>query len=90
MPIIAKLDLRQGDAVFVEKGGEIIPKIGADREAGGVSDLFSQVITFPSECPACGTMLVRKEGEAQHYCPNTAFVLPKFADASITSLGARR
>ena len=70
---IAKLDLREGDAVFVEKGGEIIPKIvGVDREAGGVSDLFSQVITFPSECPACGTMLVRKEGEAQHYCPNTA------------------
>lgn len=70
---IAKLDLREGDAVFVEKGGEIIPKIvGVDREAGGVSDLFSQVITFPSECPECGTMLVRKEGEAQHYCPNTA------------------
>ena len=70
---IAKLDLREGDAVFVEKGGEIIPKIvGVDRAAGGGSDLFSQVVTFPSECPECATALVRKEGEAQHYCPNQA------------------
>jgi DNA ligase (NAD+) len=70
---IAKLDLREGDAVFVEKGGEIIPKIvGVDREAGGASDLFSQVVAFPAECPECATTLVRKEGEAQHYCPNQA------------------
>jgi DNA ligase (NAD+) len=65
---IQRLDLRVGDTVFVEKGGEIIPKVtGVDiskRSAG------SQPVTYISECPECGTSLIRKEGEAVHYCPN--------------------
>ena len=70
---IAKLGLREGDTVFVEKGGEIIPKIvGVDGASASAGDLFSQTIEFPHACPECDTPLVRKEGEAQHYCPNTA------------------
>jgi DNA ligase (NAD+) len=65
---IALLDLRVGDFVFVEKGGEIIPKItGVDfaaRPAG------AEPVRFPTECPACGTPLVRPEGEAHYRCPN--------------------
>ena len=65
---IGALDLRLGDLVFVEKGGEIIPKItGVDltaRPAGAVP------IRYPTECPACGTPLVRPEGEAHFRCPN--------------------
>lgn len=63
---IAKLDIRVGDEVFVEKGGEIIPKITAVSKRGGET-YPTQYITH---CPECGTGLVRKEGEAQHYCPN--------------------
>ena len=62
------LDIRPGDTVFVEKGGEIIPKIvGVDpskRHPG------SEPFPFIHECPECGTPLVRPEGEARHYCPN--------------------
>ncbi|WP_439883543.1 NAD-dependent DNA ligase LigA [Pontibacter sp. MBLB2868] len=65
---IKRLDLRLGDTVFVEKGGEIIPKItGVDfseRKADSIA------ILYPENCPACGTTLVRVEGEANHYCPN--------------------
>jgi DNA ligase (NAD+) len=70
---IAKLGLRKGDMVVVEKGGEIIPKIvGVDASSAPAGDLFSQSIEFPATCPECDTTLVRKEGEAQHYCPNSA------------------
>ncbi|MDA0940271.1 MAG: NAD-dependent DNA ligase LigA [Bacteroidetes bacterium] len=70
---IAKLGLREGDMVVVEKGGEIIPKIvGVDASSASAADLFSPSIDFPSTCPECDTGLVRKEGEAQHYCPNNA------------------
>ena len=70
---IAKLGLREGDRVVVEKGGEIIPKIvGVDATSAPGGDLFSQAVEFPSTCPECDTTLVRKEGEAQHYCPNSA------------------
>ncbi len=66
--IIKKLDVRIGDTVFVEKGGEIIPKIvGIDlpqRPAAAVSTVFI------TTCPECGTPLVRRIGEAIHYCPN--------------------
>lgn len=65
---IAKLDLHIGDMVQVEKGGEIIPKITAvdiARRAPGAVP-----VSYPALCPACGTALVRDEGEAQHYCPN--------------------
>lgn len=66
--IIAKLDVRIGDIVYVEKGGEIIPKIvGVKAEA---RDLFSQPVEFTKTCPECGTELIRKDGEAAHYCPN--------------------
>ncbi|MBB6610053.1 NAD-dependent DNA ligase LigA [Pontibacter sp. Tf4] len=65
---IQRLDLRLGDTVFVEKGGEIIPKItGVDFEKRPAD---SQPIIYPTHCPACGTPLVRVEGEAQFYCPN--------------------
>jgi DNA ligase (NAD+) len=65
---IALLDLRIGDFVFVEKGGEIIPKItGVDLAARPES---AEPIRFPQECPACGTPLVRPEGEAHYRCPN--------------------
>jgi DNA ligase (NAD+) len=65
---IAKLDIRVGDTIFVEKGGEIIPKIIAvsleDRPS------YSIPTQYIDTCPECQTPLVRTEGEAQHYCPN--------------------
>ncbi len=65
---IAKLDIREGDTVFVEKGGEIIPKIvGVDLAKRTVGSNPTNYIT---DCPECGTELVRQEGEAQHFCPN--------------------
>ena len=65
---IEKLDIRVGDEVFVEKGGEIIPKIIAvDLSKRPENSLPTNYITH---CPECGTELVRQEGEAQHYCPN--------------------
>ena len=65
---MAALDLRLGDTVFVEKGGEIIPKItGVDLEARPAG---SQPIIYPTECPACGTPLIRPESEAHFRCPN--------------------
>jgi len=71
---IEKLGLREGDTVLVEKGGEIIPKIvGVESSAGNAEGLFAPPpIAFPTACPECETALVRKEGEAQHYCPNAA------------------
>lgn len=65
---IARLDIREGDEVFVEKGGEIIPKIIAVDLSKRPSD--SQPTQYITHCPECGTALVRAEGEAQHYCPN--------------------
>ena len=68
--IIANLDLHIGDQVFVEKGGEIIPKIvGVDVDYRAASPVGEKV-RFISHCPECGTALVRPEGEAAHYCPN--------------------
>lgn len=65
---IEKLDIRVGDEVFVEKGGEIIPKIiGVDFTKRSLDLLLTVYIT---NCPECQTELIRKEGEAQHYCPN--------------------
>ena len=67
--IIAELDLYIGDQVFVEKGGEIIPKItGVDVEARSI--LIGEKVVFIKKCPECGTALVRSEGEAAFYCPN--------------------
>jgi DNA ligase (NAD+) len=65
---IEKLDIRIGDEVFVEKGGEIIPKIIAvDLSKRPVNSIPTKYITH---CPECQTELVRSEGEANHYCPN--------------------
>lgn len=65
---IAELDLRLGDTVYVEKGGEIIPKItGVEFEKRPIA---SKEVSYPTHCPACETALVREEGEAAHYCPN--------------------
>ncbi len=66
--IIKNLDLHLGDTVFVEKGGEIIPKITA-VDATKRHPMF-QPVTFIENCPECNTPLIRKEGEAAHYCPN--------------------
>ncbi|MCW0484575.1 NAD-dependent DNA ligase LigA [Gaoshiqia sediminis] len=66
--IINKLDLHLNDVVFVEKGGEIIPKI-VDVNAS-LRHPMAQKISFITHCPECGTELVRREGEAAHYCPN--------------------
>lgn len=65
---IEKLDVRVGDEVFVEKGGEIIPKIIAVDLRKRQSD--SKRTVYITHCPECHTELVRQEGEAQHYCPN--------------------
>ncbi|TXH24735.1 MAG: NAD-dependent DNA ligase LigA [Cyclobacteriaceae bacterium] len=65
---IARLDLHLGDYVFVEKGGEIIPKVtGVDLAKRNAS---VKKVTYITHCPECGTELIRKEGEANHYCPN--------------------
>src|SRR5690606_37224067 len=65
---IQRLDLRPGDTVLVEKGGEIIPKVvkvNFEKRPQGLPP-----IEFPRACPECGAVLIRKEGEAVHYCPN--------------------
>ena len=65
---IEKLDLHLGDVVYVEKGGEIIPKIvGVNTE---LRDVSSSSVEFIHACPECQTQLIRREGEAQHFCPN--------------------
>lgn len=65
---IERLDLREGDFVFVEKGGEIIPKVtGVDLAQRKPK---AKPIQYITKCPECGTKLIRQEGEAAHYCPN--------------------
>ena len=63
---IEKLDIRIGDEVFVEKGGEIIPKIIAVAQRGNQAEPTKYI----TNCPECQTKLVRSEGEANHFCPN--------------------
>jgi DNA ligase (NAD+) len=72
---IEKLDVREGDTVFVEKGGEIIPKIVAVDFARRPPHLPK--LEYVSNCPACNTPLVRNEGEALHYCPNSTGCPPQ-------------
>lgn len=73
--IIEKLDLYIGDMVYVEKGGEIIPKItGVDVDA---RFLLGEKVTFATKCPACGAQLVRSDGEAGYYCPNSGECPPQ-------------
>ena len=72
---IEKLGLRIGDTVFVEKGGEIIPKItGIKEDARGSEE---DTVQFIKHCPECGTLLVREMGEAQHYCKNETACPPQ-------------
>lgn len=66
--IIEQLDIRIGDTVYVEKGGEIIPKIIEVNLDKRLSN--AEKIEFIKNCPECGTELIRQDGEAQHYCPN--------------------
>lgn len=73
--IINQLDLHIGDKVYVEKGGEIIPKITGVETS--IRDLFAEKIEFITVCPECGTPLVRDEGEAAHYCPNDTSCPPQ-------------
>jgi len=72
---IARLDIREGDIVYVEKGGEIIPKVVKvelkDR------DLFSHLTKFIKNCPECNTELIRKDGDAKHYCPDSENCSPQ-------------
>ena len=72
---IAALDIREGDTVYVEKGGEIIPKITGVDLAQRPSD--SRPLEYITECPECGATLVRYEGEAKHYCPNQSDCRPQ-------------
>ena len=72
---IAKLDIREGDTVYVEKGGEIIPKIvGVDISKRPIHSIPTMYITH---CPECGTQLIRQAGEAQHFCPNESGCPPQ-------------
>ncbi|HEX5167957.1 MAG TPA: NAD-dependent DNA ligase LigA [Cyclobacteriaceae bacterium] len=72
---IARLDLHLGDYVFVEKGGEIIPKVtGVDLSKRTKETV---PIKYIQKCPECGTRLIRQEGEAAHYCPNTTGCPPQ-------------
>ncbi len=84
---IALLDIRVGDWVWVEKGGEIIPKITAvelsKRPATAVP------LQYIDRCPACGTPLVRYEGEAKHYCPNQSHCPPQIRGRIVHFIGRR-
>lgn len=72
---IEKLDIRVGDEVYVEKGGEIIPKIVAVELSKRPEN--SKPTTYATNCPECDTKLVRSEGDAKHYCPNDTACPPQ-------------
>ena len=74
---IKSLDIRPGDRVWVEKGGEIIPKITGRAERDSSLTSLTSSTSFPSYCPECGTKLVRVEGEAAWRCPNEAGCPPQ-------------
>lgn len=73
--IINELDLHIGDMVYVEKGGEIIPKVVGVEKSLRTPDL--QKVQFITTCPECGSQLIRYEGEAAHYCPNDTSCPPQ-------------
>lgn len=72
---IAQLDIRLGDMVYIEKGGEIIPKITGVEQSLRTPD--SKPFEYITHCPECGSELVRFEGEAKHYCPNQSDCPPQ-------------
>ena len=85
---IEKLDLRINDIVFVEKGGEIIPKItGVDHSKRNAS---SSKFVFSSKCPECSSELVRDEGEAHHYCLNSNLCPPQIKGKIIHFIGRKQ
>lgn len=84
---IAKLDIREGDTVFVEKGGEIIPKIiGVDLDQRLPT---AEPFVYRTHCPECQTELIRKEGEAHHYCPNESGCPPQIKGRMEHFIGRR-
>lgn len=84
---IEKMDLREGDWVFVEKGGEIIPKVTAVDMSR--RDVHSKPNVYATHCPECNTPLVRAEGEALHYCPNEATCPPQVIGRIIHFVGRK-
>ena len=85
---IEKLDLRINDSVFVEKGGEIIPKItGVELSKRNAK---SSKFIFSSKCPECGSVLVRDEGEAHHYCLNSNLCPPQIKGKIIHFIGRKQ
>ena len=75
---IRQLEIREGDMVWVEKGGEIIPKVvGREAPLSGSLEVKGEEYTFPTNCPECGAKLVRVEGEAAWRCPNEASCPPQ-------------
>ena len=75
---IRQLEIREGDMVWVEKGGEIIPKVvGREAPLSGSLEVKGEEYTFPTNCPECGAKLVRVEGEAAWRCPNEAGCPPQ-------------
>lgn len=85
---IERLDVRVGDKVFVEKGGEIIPKITKVDFSARKSD--SEPVVFITHCPECGTLLERNEGEALHYCPNEDMCPPQVVGKMIHFAGRKQ
>jgi len=85
--VMSALDIRVGDYVFIEKGGEIIPKITSvdlDRRPAG-----SVKTTFIGQCPECGTPLIRNEGEAAWYCPNETGCPPQIKTRLVHFIGRK-
>lgn len=85
--IIEKLDIRVGDTVFVEKGGEIIPKVIAVDESKRAE--LSVKTEYIEKCPECGTALIRNEGEANHYCPNELGCPPQVIGKMVHFVGRK-
>lgn len=84
---IEKLDIREGDMVMVEKGGEIIPKVvGVNFEVRSPKALPTEYINY---CPECNTQLIRISGEAQHYCPNTYACPPQIKGRMVHFIGRK-
>ena len=84
---IAALDIRLGDMVYVEKGGEIIPKITEVELSERPAD--SKPFEYITHCPECGSELVRYEGEAKHFCPNSAECKPQIIGRIVHFVGRK-
>ena len=84
---IAALDIRVGDMVYVEKGGEIIPKITGVELSERTADCTP--FEYITHCPECGAELVRFEGEAKHYCPNQSGCRPQIVGRIVHFIGRK-